>query len=89
MAMTLLNDKKLPPKFWAKAINTACYIWNICLERTLFGKTAYELYHGKISSIFHYKVFGSKCYIHNTKDQVNKFDSKIQNGIFLRYSLNS
>lgn len=54
--------------------------------RPLLGKVAYELYHRKIPSIFHFKVFGSKCYIPNTKDQLNKFNSKNQNGIFLGYS---
>lgn len=57
--------------------------------RPLLGKVAYELYLGKIPSIFHFKVFGSKCYIPNTKDQLNKFNSKNQNGIFLGYSSKS
>lgn len=43
----------------------------------------------KSLQISHLKVCGSKCYILNTKDQLDKLDSKSQNGIFFGYSLNS
>lgn len=87
MTITHLNDQNLPHKFQANAINTLCYIRNRCLVRPLIGKMAYERYYGKIRSISHFKVFQFKCYILNTKDQLNKFDSKNSNDIFLRYSL--
>ena len=32
------------------------------------------------------KVFGCKCFILNTKDNLRKFDSKADDGIFLGYS---
>lgn len=57
--------------------------------RSLLGKATYEPYNDKISSISHFKIFGSKYYILDTKDQLNKFDSNNQNDIFLGYSLNS
>lgn len=34
-------------------------------------------------------MFGSKCYIINTKDKLHKFDLKIHNDIFLDYFLNN
>lgn len=34
-------------------------------------------------------MFGSKCYIINTKDKLDKFDLKIHNDIFLDYFLNN
>ncbi|GJV11136.1 retrovirus-related pol polyprotein from transposon TNT 1-94 [Tanacetum coccineum] len=37
----------------------------------------------------YFKVFGSKCFILNTKDYLTKFDSKSIKGIFLGYSPNS
>nr|GEU85195.1 retrovirus-related Pol polyprotein from transposon TNT 1-94 [Tanacetum cinerariifolium] len=36
----------------------------------------------------YFKVFGSKCFILNTKDYLTKFDPKSTEGIFLRYSPN-
>lgn len=87
MARIPVNDQNFPHKFWAKAINTTCNICNRCLVRPLFGEICYELSLGKISSIFNFKLFGSKCYILNIKDQLGKFDSKNQNEILLGYSL--
>lgn len=71
-----LNDWDLLHKFWVMAINTACYIFNRCLVRPLLGKIGYKLYHGNICSISHFKEFGSKCYILNTKERLGKFSSK-------------
>ncbi|GJV01082.1 putative ribonuclease H-like domain-containing protein [Tanacetum coccineum] len=50
-ARTMLADSKLPTTFWAKAVNTACYVQN--------------------------RVF------------LGKFDGKVDEGFFVRYSLNS
>lgn len=62
---------KVPHKFWAEAIDTACYVCNKCLVRHFLGKTSYELYNGKIPTISHFKVFSSRCYICYTKIKVN------------------
>ncbi|GJW42382.1 retrovirus-related pol polyprotein from transposon TNT 1-94 [Tanacetum coccineum] len=37
----------------------------------------------------YFKVFGSKCFILNTKDYLTKFDPKSYEGVFLGYSGNS
>jgi hypothetical protein len=43
MARTMLDEYKTPDRFWAEAINTACYSINrLCLHRIL-KKTSYEL----------------------------------------------
>lgn len=39
--------------------------------------------------IRYFKVFGSKCFILNTKDYLTKFDPKSYEGVFLGYSQNS
>lgn len=57
------------------------------MVRPPFHKTTYEFYHVKILLTSLLKVFGSTCYILNTKNQLNKYDFKNQNGIFLLYSL--
>nr|GEU62990.1 reverse transcriptase domain-containing protein [Tanacetum cinerariifolium] len=51
--------------------------------------TPYELFKGKKPSLEYFKVFGSKCFILNTKDYLTKFDLKSTEGIFLSYSPNS
>ena len=48
--------------------------------------TPYELWKGRRPNISHFHPFGCKCFILNTKDQLAKFDSKMDEGIFLGYS---
>ncbi|GJS52165.1 putative ribonuclease H-like domain-containing protein [Tanacetum coccineum] len=40
---TMLADSKLPTTFWAKAVNTACYVQNRVLVVKPHNKTPYEL----------------------------------------------
>ncbi|GJX36759.1 retrovirus-related pol polyprotein from transposon TNT 1-94 [Tanacetum coccineum] len=53
------------------------------------GKTPYELLRGGKPTLDYFRVFGSKCFILNTKDYLTKFDPKSYEGIFLGYSQNS
>ena len=77
---------------------TAKEIWRI-LEITHEGTTQVkdskvrilenELWKNKKPNISYFKVFGSKCFILNTKDNLGKFDAKSNVGIFFGYSLSS
>ncbi|GJT34358.1 retrovirus-related pol polyprotein from transposon TNT 1-94 [Tanacetum coccineum] len=89
MSRTMLNEQSIPQKFWYNVVNTSTYILNRILIRPFLGKTPYELFKGKNPSLEHFKVFGSKCFILNTKDYLTKFDPKSTEGIFLGYSPNS
>jgi len=73
-----------------EAVNIACYIMNRALIRPLLKKTPYELYSGRKSNISHLHVFRCKCFVlNNGKDNLDKFDAKSDEGIFLGYSLHS
>jgi hypothetical protein len=52
-------------------------------------KTPYELWFGRPTSLKHFRVFGSKCYIKNDEDNLGKFDLRSDEGIFLGYSPNN
>ncbi|GJV42413.1 retrovirus-related pol polyprotein from transposon TNT 1-94 [Tanacetum coccineum] len=65
------------------------YILNRILIRAILGKTPYELLRGRKPTLNYFRVFGSKCFILNTKDYLTKFDPKSYEGIFLGYSQNS
>nr|GEU69592.1 hypothetical protein [Tanacetum cinerariifolium] len=43
-ARTMLADSLLPIRFWAEAVNTACYVQNRVLVTKPYNKTPYELY---------------------------------------------
>ena len=70
-------------------MSTACHILNRVLLRPIKQKTPYELYFGKTPKLSYFRVFGSKCFILNSKEYLTKFDPKSNEGIFLGYSNNS
>ncbi|GJX38474.1 retrovirus-related pol polyprotein from transposon TNT 1-94 [Tanacetum coccineum] len=89
MSRTMLNEQSLPHKFWCNVVDTSTYILNRILIRTILGKTPYEILRGRKPTLDYFRVFGSKCFILNTKDYLTKFDPKSYEGVFLGYSQNS
>nr|GEV21168.1 retrovirus-related Pol polyprotein from transposon TNT 1-94 [Tanacetum cinerariifolium] len=86
-ARTMLVDFKLPTTFWAKAVNTACYVINRALVIKPHNKTPYELIHGRPPLIDFMKPFGCLVTILNTKDYLGKFDKNADEGFFVGYSV--
>ncbi|GKF01366.1 retrovirus-related pol polyprotein from transposon TNT 1-94 [Tanacetum coccineum] len=84
MSRTMLNEQSILQKFWCNAIDTSTYILNRKLTRPIL-----EIFRGRKPSLEYFKVFGSKCFILNTKDYLTKFDPKSYEGVFLGYSQNS
>nr|GEU76798.1 retrovirus-related Pol polyprotein from transposon TNT 1-94 [Tanacetum cinerariifolium] len=58
-------------------------------SRAILGKTPYELLKGRKPTLDYFRVFGSNCFILNTKDYLTRFDLKSYDGVFLGYSQNS
>ena len=54
----------------------------------MLNKTSYELWNNR-KKISYLRVFRCKYFILNTKDNLEKFDSKADEGIFLGYSSSS
>ncbi|GKE81682.1 retrovirus-related pol polyprotein from transposon TNT 1-94, partial [Tanacetum coccineum] len=61
----------------------------ITKDGRVIGKIPYELLRGKKPTLDYFRVFGSKCFILNTKDYLTKLDPKSYEGVFLGYSQNS
>nr|GEW30305.1 retrovirus-related Pol polyprotein from transposon TNT 1-94 [Tanacetum cinerariifolium] len=61
----------------------------IIKDGKVIGKTPYKLLRGRKPTLDYFKVFGSKCFILNTKDYLTKFDPKSYEGVFLGYFQNS
>ncbi|GKE86601.1 ribonuclease H-like domain-containing protein [Tanacetum coccineum] len=57
-ARTMLAYSLLPTRFWAEAVNTACYVQNMVLVTKPHNKTPYELLHGRPPSISFMRPFG-------------------------------
>jgi hypothetical protein len=89
MARTMLNEYKTPDRFWAEAINTACYSINRLYLHGILKKTSYELLTGKKPNASYFKVFGSKCFILIKKGRKSKFAPKAVEGFLLGYDSNT
>ena len=86
MVRTMLIESNLSRKFWAEAVNTSCYIVNREMVRFSSKKTSYEMFKGKKSSLAHFKVFGTKYFVHiNDKKDVDKFEVKSEPNFLLLF----
>ncbi|GKE02605.1 ribonuclease H-like domain-containing protein, partial [Tanacetum coccineum] len=85
----MLADSKLPTTFWAKAVNTACYVQNRVLVVKHHNKTPYELFRGRTHALSFMRPFGYHVTILNTLDYLGKFDGKSDEGFFIGYLMNS
>nr|GEX82762.1 hypothetical protein [Tanacetum cinerariifolium] len=83
---TMIADSKLPTTFWAKAVNTGCYVQNRILVVKPHFKTPYELFKGRSHALSFMRTFGCYVSILNTLDQLGMFDGKSDEGMFIGYS---
>nr|GEW09140.1 ribonuclease H-like domain-containing protein [Tanacetum cinerariifolium] len=65
---TIIVDSLLPIPFWAKVVNTACYVQNKVLVTKPHNKKPYELLLGRTPSIGFMRPFGCLVTILNTLD---------------------
>jgi hypothetical protein len=89
MARTMLDEYKTPDRFWAEAINTACYSINRLYLHRILKKTSYELLTGKKPNVSYFRVFGSKCFILIKRGRKSKFAPKAIEGFLLGYDSNT
>ena len=78
MARAMLHNKDVARNLWGEAVNTTCT-----------KKTPYELWKGRKPNVKYFRIFGSTCFILKNRENVGKFDSRSDEGIFLGYSSTS
>jgi hypothetical protein len=89
MARTMLDEYRTLDRFWAEAINTACYSINRLYLHRILKKTSYELLTGKKPNVSYFRVFGSKCFILTKRGRNSKFAPKAVEGFLLGYDSNT
>lgn len=82
-----MQERNIPQTYWAEVIHTTIHILNKAHLIPNYDKAPNELWHGKPTSIKHFKQFGSKCHIKNNDEKLGKFDPRVDEGIFLGYSI--
>jgi hypothetical protein len=85
----MLDEYKTPDRFWAEAINTACYSINRLYLHQILKKTPYELLTGKKPNVSYFSVFGSKCFILISIGRNSKFAPKVVESFLLGYDSNT
>jgi hypothetical protein len=89
MSRTMLDEYKTPDRFWAKAINIACYSINRLYLHRILKKTSYEHLTGKNPNVSYFRVFGSKCFILIKRGRKSKFAPKVVQGFLLGHDSNT
>ena len=79
----MIDEYKTPDRFWAKAINTACYSINRLYLHRILKKTSYEFFTAKKSHVSYFRVFESKCFILIKSGRNSKFAPKAVEGLLL------
>ena len=89
MAIAMLYNKNVARNLWGEAVNTVCHTVNKVYFRPSTKKTPYELWKGRKPNVKYFRIFGSTCFILKDRENVGKFDSRSDEGIFLGYSSTS
>jgi hypothetical protein len=89
MARTMLDEHWTLRRFWAKVVNTACFVSNRIYLRVHKKKTCYEFMHGRTPKMSHFHVFGCKCFILKKGKKLDKFEARSFDGIFFGYASHS
>ena len=88
MAHVMFKAKIVLLKFWAEALNIACYTQNRVYLRQGNTMTPYEIWRGKKPNLKLSHEFGSTCFVLNDGEHMSKFDAKNDESMFLEYPLN-
>ena len=89
MARAKLHNKNVARNLWGEAVNTACHTVNWVYFKLGTKKTPYELRKGRKPNVKYFRIFRSTCFILKDKENVRKFDSRSDEGIFLGYTSTS
>lgn len=84
-ARCLLYEANLEKKFWAEAVNTACYLRNRSMVSGL-EKTPYEIFYKKKPNLEHIRIFGSVVMTHVPKEKRAKWDKKSEQLVLVGFS---
>ena len=89
MSRAMLHNKDVARNLRGEAVNTTCHTVNRVYFKPDIKKTPYELWKGRKLNIKYFIIFGSTCFILKDTENVGKFVSRSNEGIFLGYSFTS
>ncbi|KAJ9542741.1 LOW QUALITY PROTEIN: hypothetical protein OSB04_029247 [Centaurea solstitialis] len=84
VARALLFQMSVPKPFWADAVATACFLINRMPSVVLNGDTPFSVFETPLP--IEPKIFGSTCFVRDTRPNITKLDPKSLKCVFLGYS---
>nr|GEU68949.1 Gag-Pol polyprotein [Tanacetum cinerariifolium] len=85
-AREMLATTCLGKSFWAKAVNTACYVINRSPSIAVELKTLMKMWTGKPVNYSDLHIFGSPVYVMHNTQETTKLDLKSRKCLFLGYA---
>uniref|UniRef100_A0AAG5DHX2 Uncharacterized protein n=1 Tax=Anopheles atroparvus TaxID=41427 RepID=A0AAG5DHX2_ANOAO len=85
MGRCMLRDAGMHKKYWAEAINTACYLQNR-LPSAAVKSTPFEMWFGRKPEVKHLRLFGCSGYMMIPAAKRSKLDVKAVKMTFVGYS---
>ena len=83
MARAMLHNKDMVRNLWGEAVNTTCHTVNRVYFKPGTKKTPYELWKGRKPNVKYFRIFRSTYFILKDRENMRKFDSQSDEGIFL------
>jgi hypothetical protein len=82
----MLFEHRTLRRFWAEAVNTACYVSNRIYLKVHNKKTCYELMHGRTPKVSHFHGLGCNSFALKKGKKLDKFKARSVDGIFFGYA---
>lgn len=86
MARSMLHYQHLDKEWWGEAVHTAAYLVNRLPNVVRRDMTPFELLTKTKPTLEHFRVFGSRGFVHVDKSKKSKWDKKAHRCIFLGYA---
>lgn len=86
MARSLLKAKGLSNSFWAEAVVTTVYLFNISPTKAVMKKISFEAWSGRKPLVSHLKVFDCIPYALFNSQSCQKLDEKFEKCSFVGYN---
>ena len=81
----MLHARSLPSKIWAEALNCATYIHNRSPHVYVEDMTPFEAWTGDKIDVTHFRIFGSRAWVHIPSEKKKALDPQITPCIFVGY----
>ena len=85
----MMHNKDVAKNLWSEAMNTTCHIVNKVYFSPGTKKTPCELWKRRKPNVKYFRIFGSTCFILKDRENMGKFATRSDEGIFLGYSSSS